>query len=147
EKQMAKPLEGMRVFDLTLAGAGPWAGKLLGELGADVVHVEAPGRQTFGVPPTFDGVSIIYITANSNKRCITLDLKDPADRQTAYRLLQTCDVFLENMRPGVVDRLGLDYESVSNVNPGIVYLSASGYGQTGPMVPRPGADPQIQSFS
>ena len=144
---MTKPLDGTRVFDLTLAGVGPWAAKLLGELGADVIHVEAPGGRPFTVPPMMSGVSVIYITANTNKRCITLDLKDPKDRQAAYRLLQTCDVFLENMRPGVVDRLGLDYASVSEINPGIVYLSASGYGQTGPMVTAPGADPQIQAFS
>ena len=144
---MAKPLDGIRVFDITLAGVGPWAAKLLGELGADVIHVEAPGGRPFTVPPMMSGVSVIYITANTNKRCITLDLKDAKDRQAAYRLLQTCDVFLENMRPGVMGRLGLDYESVSNINPGIVYCSASGYGQTGPMVERPGADPQIQAFS
>ncbi|MEX2446664.1 MAG: CoA transferase [Dehalococcoidia bacterium] len=144
---MAKPLDGIRVFDLTLAGVGPWAGKLLGELGADVIHVESPQGRPFGVPPMYGGVSILYVTANTNKRCVVLDLKDPKDRQAAYELLQSCDVFLENMRPGVVERLGLDYESVAKINPQLVYLSASGYGQTGPMVPRPGADPQLQAFS
>lgn len=144
---MAKPLDGIRVFDLTLAGVGPWAGKLLGELGADVIHVEAPGRAPMAIPPMMNGISILYVTANSNKRCITLDLKEQKDRQAAYQLIQSCDVFLENMRPGVVERLGLDYESLSKVNPGIVYVSASGYGQTGHMVPRPGADPQLQAYS
>ena len=142
---MAKPLSGVRVFDITLAGVGPWAGKLLGELGADVVHVEAPARP-MRVPPTFDGLSILYVTANNNKRSAMLDLKDTKHREAAYRLLRESDVFLENMRPGVMPRLGLDYETVSEINPQIVYLSASGYGQTGHMVPRPGADPQIQAF-
>ncbi len=142
---MAKPLDGIRVFDITLAGVGPWAAKLLGELGADVVHVEAPGR-SMAVPPTFGGLSILYVTANNNKRSVTLDLKDPKHREAAYRLLRDCDVFLENMRPGVMSRLGLDYETVSEINPGIVYLSASGYGQSGHMVTRPGADPQLQAF-
>ena len=96
---MPKPLDGVRVFDITLAGVGPWAGKLLGELGADVIHVEAPGR-SMGVPPTFDGLSILYVTANNNKRSVTLDLKDAKHREAAYRLLRDCDVFLENMRPG-----------------------------------------------
>ncbi len=144
---MAKPLDGIRVFDLTLAGVGPWAGKLLGELGADVVHVEAPGRAPMAIPPMMSGISVLYVTANSNKRCITLDLKDQKDRQAAYQLIESCDVFLENMRPGVVERLGLDYDSLSEVNPDLIYLSASGYGQTGHMVPRPGADPQLQAYS
>ena len=142
---MAKPLSGVRVFDITLAGVGPWAGKLLGELGADVVHIEAPARP-MRVPPNFDGLSILYVTANNNKRSAMLDLKDTKHREAAYRLLRESDVFLENMRPGVMSRLGLDYETVSEINPQIVYLSASGYGQTGHMVPRPGADPQIQAF-
>ena len=142
---MAKPLSGVRVFDITLAGVGPWASKLLGELGADVVHIEAPGR-TFRIPPNFDGLSIVHVTTNNNKRSAMLDLKDTKHREAAYRLLRDCDVFLENMRPGVMSRLGLDYETVSEINPQIVYLSASGYGQTGHMVPRPGADGQIQAF-
>ena len=141
---MGKPLDGIRVFDLTLAGVGPWSAKQLGELGADVIHVEAPGRAQMAVPPLFDGLSVLYITANYNKRSIMLDLKDKRGREAAYRLLRSCDVFVENMRPGVVSRLGLDYETVSGINPGIVYCSASGYGQTGHMVPKPGADPQIQ---
>jgi len=144
---MSKPLDGIRVFDLTLAGVGPWAAKLLGELGADVIHVEAPGRPPMAVPPMFNGISVLYVTANANKRCITLDLKDQKERQTAYSLIKSCDVFLENMRPGVVERLGLDYESLSKVHPDLIYVSASGYGQTGPMVPRPGADPQLQAYS
>ena len=144
---MGKPLDGIRVFDLTLAGVGPWSAKQLGELGADVIHVEAPGRAQMAVPPLFDGLSVLYITANYNKRSIMLDLKDTRAREAAYRLLRSCDVFVENMRPGVVSRLGLDYETVSGINPGIVYCSASGYGQTGHMVPKPGADPQIQAYS
>ena len=145
---MAKPLDGIRVFDITLAGVGPWAGKLLAELGADVIHVEAPGRvgELGGAAAALSSAGIIYVAANSNKRSVMLDLKDPKHREAAYRLLQTCDVFVENMRPGVMSRLGLDYETVSQVNPRIVYCSASGYGQTGHMVERPGADPQIQAF-
>lgn len=144
---MAKPLDGIRVFDITLAGVGPWSAKLLGELGADVIHVEAPGRSPMAIPPMFGGTSILYVTANSNKRCIVLDLKEQKDRQAAYSLIRSCDVFVENMRPGVMERLGLDYESLSKVNPDLVYVSASGYGQTGHMVPRPGADPQLQAYS
>ena len=143
---MAKPLAGIRVFDLTLAGVGPWAAKLLGELGADVIHVDAPTPDPGRIPPYYNGLSILYITANYNKRGVILDLKDPAHRDVAYRLLETCDVFLANMRPGAVDRLGLGYETVARVNPRIVYLLASGYGETGPMVEEPGGDPQVQAF-
>ena len=145
---MAKPLDGIRVFDITLAGVGPWAGKLLGLLGADVIHVESPGRvgELGGEAAALSSAGIIYVAANNNKRSVILDLKDAKDREAAYRLLQTCDVFLENMRPGVMNRLGLDYETLSKINPRLVYCSASGYGQTGHMVPRPGADPQIQAF-
>ena len=143
---MAKPLSGVRVFDITLIGVGPWAGKLLGELGADVVHIETPGRPQ-RMPPTFNGVSIIHVTTNNNKRTAALDLKDTKHREAAYRLLRESDVFLENMRPGVMPRLGLDYETVSEINPQIVYLSASGYGQTGHMVPLRAADFQIQTIS
>ena len=145
---MARPLDGIRVFDITLAGVGPWAGKLLAYLGAEVIHVEAPGRvgELGSEAAALSSAGIIYVSANNNKRSVMLDLKDKADREAAYRLLGTCDVFLENMRPGAMERLGLGYEAVSEINPGIVYLSASGYGQTGPMVGSPGADPQLQAF-
>ena len=146
---MVKPLDGIRVFDITLAGVGPWSAKLLGELGADVIHVEAPAR-TGGDDPAANALAnaqIIYVSANGNKRSVMLDLKDTKHREVAYRLLSTCDAFVENMRPGAVSRLGLDYETVSKINPRLVYLSASGYGQTGHMVPRPGADAQIQAMS
>lgn len=141
---MAKPLDGIRVFDITLAGVGPWSTKLLGELGADVIHVEAPDR---GAASFLQNPGILYVTANNNKRSALIDMKDTTQRGAVYRLLSNCDVFVENMRPGVMSRLGLDYETISRINPRIVYLSASGYGQTGHMVPRPGADPQLQAFS
>lgn len=144
---MPGPLTGYRVFDLTLAGVGPWAAKLLGEMGAEIIHIDAPGINLPDVPPTIRGIGLLKMIANYNKRGMILDLKNPSDRQIAYKLLEKSDVFLENMRPGAVSRLGLDYETVSQINPKIVYLDASGYGQTGPMVPVAGADPQIQAFS
>ena len=88
----------------------------LGELGADVIHVEAPGRSPMAIPPMFNGTSILYVTANSNKRCIVLDLKEQKDRQAAYSLIQSCDVFVENMRPGVMEKLGLSYDDLVKVN-------------------------------
>src|ERR1700694_3094925 len=117
---MGGPLEGIRVFDLTLAMVGPYATAQLGALGADVLHVEAPeetGVRRVTVPPSIKGTSIGYINWNMNKRSVFLDLKQKRDRDTAYQLLETCDVFVENMRPNVVDRLGVGYEQVSAINP------------------------------
>lgn len=146
---MGGPLEGVRVFDLTLAMVGPYATAQLGALGADVLHVEAPeetGVRRTTVPPSIKGTSIGYINWNMNKRSVFLDLKDDADRQTAYRLLETCDVFVENMRPGVAGRLALDYETVAKINPRIIYVSSSGWGDKGPMVSVPATDGIVQVF-
>ncbi len=144
---MGGPLTGIKVFDLTIAGVGPWASKLLGEMGAEVIHVDAPGTQPSDAPPSVQGISLMKLVGNYNKRGIILDLKAPRDREIAYRLLESCDVFLANMRPGAVDRLGLSYDKVSKINPRIVYCLASGFGERGPMAPVPGAAPQVSVFA
>lgn len=147
----AGPLDGVRVFDMTLWLVGPWASMQLGALGADVIHIEQPGLdpQTLGggAPPTLDGTSVGYITWNMNKRGLFLDLKSPADRETAYRLLATCDVLLVNMRYGTTERLGMGYEQVRAVNPRVVYTTITGWGEQGPMRDKPGADIQHQYFT
>ena len=145
---MATILEGIRVFDLTIAAVGPWATKLLGALGADVIKVEAPGgdRLSHMVPPTIRGSSVLYISANHNKRMIELDLKREADRAIALKIIGKCDVFVQNMRPGAVERLGLGYDVVARVNPRMIYVAASAYGRTGPMAGEAGIDPTVQSF-
>jgi crotonobetainyl-CoA:carnitine CoA-transferase CaiB-like acyl-CoA transferase len=141
-------LEGIRVFDLTIAANGPWATKLLGGLGADVIKVEDPrGELAHGVPPLIKGTSVLYISANHNKRNITLDLKTERGRNIASELLKGSDVFVENMRPGAVEKLGFGYDVVSQIRPEIVYCSASAYGRTGPMGGEAGADPTVQAFS
>src|SRR5271168_272712 len=106
-------LDGIRVFDLTIAAVGPWATKLLGAMGADVIKVEAPGGDALShaVPPRINGTSVLYISANHNKRMIELNLKHEADRAIALELIKRSDVFVNNMRPGAVDRLGLSYEA------------------------------------
>ena len=148
---MPGPLEGIRVFDLTMWMVGPWSSMQLGGMGADVIHIEQPGvlwsSLGAGVPPTIKGTSIGYIAWNMNKRGLFLDLKATRDRATAYELLKTCDVFMINMRTGVAERLGLGYETVSQINPGIVYCSITGWGETGPMAQAPGADGQMQYFT
>ena len=145
---MSKPLDGIRVFDLTVAAVGPWATKLLGALGADVIKVEAPGgdQLSHAVPPRIKGKSVLYISANHNKRMIELDLKREADRAIALQIVARSDVFVNNMRPGAVERLGLGYDVVAKVNPRIVYVLASAYGRTGPMAAEAGVDPTVQAF-
>jgi crotonobetainyl-CoA:carnitine CoA-transferase CaiB-like acyl-CoA transferase len=145
---MAKPLEGIRVFDLTVAAVGPWAMKLLGAMGADVIKVEAPGgdQLSHAVPPRIKGNSVLYISANHNKRMVELDLKREADRAIALRIVEKSDVFVNNMRPGAVERLGLGYDVVAKVNPRIVYVLASAYGRCGPMATEAGVDPTVQAF-
>lgn len=148
---MPGPLEGIRVFDLTIYMVGPWAAVQLGALGADVIHIEQPNVDpstlSASVPPRINGTSIGFITWNMNKRGLFLDLKSQEDRATAYELMKTCDVFMINMRTGTADRLGLGYEAVSAINPQIVYCSITGFGESGPMATRPGADGQMQYFS
>lgn len=144
---MAKILDGIRVFDLSIAAAGPWAAKLLGSLGADVIKVEAPeGDIAAFVEPMIKGMGALYICANENKRHVVLDLKQQAHREIAYRLIQRSDVFLQNMRPGVAEKLGFGYQQVATVNPRIVYLSNTAYGRSGPMAMEAGADTTVQAF-
>ncbi len=145
---MARILEGIRVFDLTVAAVGPWSTKLLGALGADVIRVERPGGDNLstGVPPRINGTSVLHISANHNKRNIELDLKQESDRAIAIRILEQCDVFVQNMRTGTVERLGMGYEDLAKVNPRIIYVAASAYGRTGPMAHFGAIDPEIQAM-
>jgi crotonobetainyl-CoA:carnitine CoA-transferase CaiB-like acyl-CoA transferase len=146
--RMAGILDGIRIFDLTVAAVGPWATKLLGELGADVIKVEAPGGDALShsVPPKIKGSSVLYISGNYNKRMIELNLKNEVDRATALKIVEKSDVFVNNMRPGAVERLGLGYDVVSRVNPKIVYVVACAYGRVGPMAQEAGIDPTVQAF-
>jgi crotonobetainyl-CoA:carnitine CoA-transferase CaiB-like acyl-CoA transferase len=141
-------LDGIRVFDLTIAAVGPWASKLLGELGADVIKVEAPeGELSHVIPPPIKGTAVLYISANFNKRHIVLDLKNEGDRALALKLIEKSDIFVQNMRPGAVERLGLGYDVVSQINPKIIFVAASAYGRVGPMAKEAGIDPNLQAFS
>jgi len=140
-------LDGIRVFDMTLAAVGPWSTKLLAQLGADVIHVESPVLEmSHHIPPNIKGTGVLYISANHNKRNMMLDLKSLKDREQALELVGQCDLFVQNMRPGAVDRLGFDYETVSLRNPAIIYVSASAYGREGPMAAEAGVDPLLQAF-
>jgi formyl-CoA transferase len=134
------PLDGVRVLELGNFIAGPFAGQLLGDYGADVVKIEAPGAgdpmRHWGV--TLDGDSLWWPTIARNKRSVTLDLKQEEGRALLARLAARCDVVLENFRPGVLDRWGLDYGSLSAANPALVLVHVSGFGQTGPLAGQAG---------
>jgi formyl-CoA transferase len=144
------PLEGIRVLDVSQVMAGPFCCMLLGDLGADVIKVEPPtGDQTrsaMGFRLRGDD-SLGFLNMNRNKRSIALDLKSAPDREIFLKLAATADVIVENYRPGVVAKLGIDYDSVAAINPAIIYASISGFGQTGPWSARPGFDLMAQAAS
>ena len=145
------PLSGIRVLDISQVMAGPFACMLLGDMGADVIKIEPPRlgdstRHSMGFRLKGED-SPGFLALNRNKRSITLDLKDEADREVLYALVKTADVLVENARPGVSTRLGMDYETLSAINPRLVYASISGFGQTGPWAQRPGFDLIAQAMS
>ena len=144
------PLEGVRIFDLTRILAGPTCTQLLGDLGADVIKVEKPGvgddTRTWG-PPYVKGPdgqdtneSAYYLSANRNKRSITLDLQTPSGIALAKKLISKCDVLIENFKVGGLSKLGLGYEDIKQEFPTLVYCSVTGFGQTGPYASRAGYD-------
>jgi crotonobetainyl-CoA:carnitine CoA-transferase CaiB-like acyl-CoA transferase len=138
-----RPLEGIRVVDLTQTMAGPYCTMILGDLGADVIKVEPPTSgemtRTMGVGMTGPD-SAAFLAINRNKRGITLDLKSAAGREAIVALIATADVLVENFRPGVADRLGVGWEALHPRFPRLVHASVSGFGQTGPYAHRPGFD-------
>jgi crotonobetainyl-CoA:carnitine CoA-transferase CaiB-like acyl-CoA transferase len=147
----AGPLDGVRILDFTQYMQGPWATQFLGDMGADVIKVEPP-HGDWERSYTFDdvwlnGQSVLFLAMNRNKRSIVLNLKKAAGLEAALRMAAQVDVITENARPGVMERLGLGYEQIKEINPGIVYASATGYGRTGPYSQRPGQDLLVQSLS
>lgn len=143
-------LDGVRIVDLTRALAGPFCAMILGDLGADVVKIEEPGvgddSRHWG-PPFQQGESAYFLGANRNKRGIALNLKRAGGRDALWRLIERADVLVENFRPGLMGRLGFDYDVVSARNPRLVYCSISSFGQDGPDAQRPGYDIILQGMS
>lgn len=146
--EMVGPLAGLLIADFSRVLAGPFATQILGDLGAEVIKVEAPvGDETRGWrPPERDGVSTYYLGINRNKRDIVLDFKDEHDRHLAQELARRADVVIENFKPGGLTKFGLDYDSVSATNPGVVYASISGFGSAGG-ASLPGYDLIVQAMS
>ena len=141
-------MKGIRVIDLTTALSGPFCTWMLASLGADVIKIESPeGDSARTAPPFEDDISLYFASLNRNKRSIVLDLKSRRDKATLHKLLSTADVFVENMRPGVRNRLGCSDEELKRTNPRLVCASISGYGQTGSMSKRPAYDIAVQALS
>lgn len=143
------PLAGVRMLDLATAIAGPFAGSLLADQGAEVIKVETPGMGDIlrYVGASRNGVSAIYQMTNRGKRCIALNLKHPDGLGVLRELVARSDILLHNFRPGVAERLGIDYETLRTVNPELIYVSITGFGDQGPAAHKRAYDNVIQAFS
>lgn len=141
-----RPLDGLRILDFSTTIAGPHCSRLLADMGADVVKVESPeGDLMRSRPVQRDGFSTMFGQLNAGKKSIVLDLKKPEAVAAIKKLAATVDILVENYRPGVMKRLGLDYAELSKVNPRLIYCAISGYGQTGPGAGRPAYAPVIHA--
>jgi crotonobetainyl-CoA:carnitine CoA-transferase CaiB-like acyl-CoA transferase len=142
------PLSGVRVVDLTSSVAGPYCTALLGALGADVVKVERPGRgdesRTWG-PPFWHGEGVMFLSANASKRSLALDVKEPRGLDAVLRLVDGADVFVQSLRPGAADRLGLGADALHARNQRLVYCNVGAFGATGPLRDQPGYDALMQA--
>ena len=147
---MGLPLEGLKVLDLSHALAGPFCSTMLADYGAQVIKIEPPGSgdiaRAWGTKLP-GGETDYFVGLHRNKKGIVLDLKNPEGKETFLRMVERCDVVLENFRAGTLERLGLDYETARKRNPGIVYCSISGFGQDGPYRDRPALDLILQAES
>ncbi|MCP5096754.1 MAG: CoA transferase [Chloroflexi bacterium] len=145
---MSLPLEGLIVLDLTRVLVGPYATMILADMGADVIKIEMPGTgdDARAFPPHINGESAYFMSLNRNKRGMTLNLKKGAGKQVFLDLVRKADVLVENFRPGTMTKLGLDYETLREVNPRLIYAAASGFGQTGPYSRRAAYDAVVQAM-
>ncbi len=141
-------LEGVTVLDLSKVAAGPTAGMLLGDLGADVIKIEEPegGDESRNFPPFQENISAFYLACNRNKRGLSLNLKTAEGLKIFYDLVKNADVVLESFRTGVTEKLQIDYESLKRINPQVIYCSISGYGSKGPKAKHGGYDALAQAY-
>ncbi len=147
---MKMPLEDVKVLDLSHALAGPFCSTMLGDFGAQVIKLEVPGTgdiaRAWG-PPFYQSETAYFVSLHRNKKSIEIDLKKEAGRELFFRLVEVCDVVLENYRVGTLEKLGIPYEKARQRNPGIIYCSVSGFGQTGPYKDRAALDLIVQAES
>jgi len=146
---MTGPLDGVKILDLTSMISGPMTTLMLADQGADVIKVENPGHgdHTRAVATDRGGFSASFLNNNRNKRSIAIDLKSPRGIDVLKKLVADCDVFIQNFRPGVIERMGLGEEVIRALNPSIIYVSISGFGHEGPYAQKPVYDPLVQALS
>ena len=146
---MSGPLAGVRVIDLTTVAMGPYATQILGDMGADVIKVESPDGDVFryAAPARSPAMGAAYMNLNRNKRSVVLDLKSPGDRERLLGLAKDADVFVYNVRPQSMRKLGLDYEALAKRNPRIIYCGTYGFSERGPYAGQPAFDDIIQAMS
>jgi len=149
KSQARPPLAGIRVLDLTRVLAGPFCSMILGDMGAEVIKVEEPGKgdDTRGWPPFSGGEATYFLSVNRNKKSLTLNMKAPDGQAILRRLVAKADVVLENFRPGTMERLGFGYDALRKLNPRLIYCAISGFGESGPEASRPGYDLIVQGES
>ena len=142
-QSMRHVLEGIKILDLTRYLAGPYCSMILGDLGAEIVKIERPktgdGSRQWG-PPFIHGESAYFLSINRNKKSVTINLRTKKGCEIVRKMASTYDVLIENYRPGIVEKLGLDYDTLSSTNPQLIYCSISGFGQTGPYREKPSYD-------
>ena len=146
---MSGPLNGIRIIEVTSMLTGPWATSILGDQGADVIKVEVPGvgDHTRSAGADRGGLPVNFLNINRSKRSLTLNLKNQQGVSVLKRLAATADVFVQNFRPGVVERLGIGETDIRKVSPEVIYMSMSGWGEHGPLAQKPVYDPVIQAIS
>ncbi|CAN5261047.1 CaiB/BaiF CoA-transferase family protein [soil metagenome] len=147
---MMSALEGVKVLDFTRHMAGPYGTLMMGDYGADVIKIESMpnGDPTRKMGTAFiDGESGMFLIWNRSKRSVALDTRSPESREIVRRLIESCDILVENFKPGVAEAMGIGYEQASAINPRLIYLSVTAFGQTGPMARSPGTDPVVQAVS
>lgn len=151
---MTKALSGIRVLDLSRVLAGPWCTQMLGDLGAEIIKIEQPGKgddtRSWGPPWHGEGedrLSAYYLSANRNKKSVAIDMSKPEGQSLIRELAAKCDVLVENFKMGGLEKYGLDYLSLKAVNPRLVYCSITGFGHTGPRAHQPGYDLMVQGLS
>ena len=146
---MTKPLEGIRILDLTRVLSGPYCTMLLADMGAEVIKIETPvhGDDSRAYPPFLNGISAYYANLNRNKKSMVLNLRDKKAQNILLEMVKNADVFVENFKPGTIDKMGFGYDELKKINPKIIMASISGFGQTGPDRMLPGYDVIAQAVS
>ena len=147
-RSMDGPLSGLRILDLTRILSGPFTTMMFADLGAEVIKIERPegGDLSRGTAPFIQGESYYFISVNRGKKSVTVDLSSPEGAQVIKDLIPECDVIIENFVPGAMEKFGLNYESLSEINPRLIYCSISGFGQTGPYSNKPALDIIVQAM-